>query len=240
VHRSFARVDFHIHTPISKCYSDGAASFRQIAEAAVKAGLHAIAVTDHNSCEAVEYVQRHTGNGCGDLVVFPGVELSTEQGHVLAVFDVGTPKARLEGLLDAVGLPPEARGDGTVLTQSSMEEVLHEIDTRGGLAIAAHIERWPSGFLETNASRKTKMRIHCSRHLTALEITQPANKGLWTEGKMRYFPKKYPCVQGSDAHTPQDIGRRPTLIRLHRLDLDGLREAFDRPASWIRFPQELE
>ena len=237
VNGRFVKVDFHVHTPVSKCYSVEGVTLDQIVEAAIKADLQAIAITDHNACEAALLMKEYAeSNG---LVVFPGIELSTQEGHVLALFETDMAPSLMEDLLEAVGIPQAAHGDGTVFTRSSMEEVLAEIDQRGGLAIAAHIERWPSGFLETKQSRKTKIRIHNSDHLSALEITQPENKDLWSEGKVRNYPKKYPCLQGSDAHSLLDIGRRLTYIKLERIDLANMRLAFQDHRSRIRFPQEL-
>ncbi|MEE8397582.1 MAG: hypothetical protein V3S89_01170, partial [Desulfobacterales bacterium] len=174
-------------------------------------------------------------------VVFPGVELSTHQGHVLGLFEIDTPIGTLEDLLASVGISEGARGNGTIMTKASIEETFAEIDHRGGLAIAAHIERWPSGFLETRASRKAKQCIHGSPHLSALEITQPQNLDLWRTGKMRSYPKKYPCIQGSDAHALVDIGRRPTYVKMKEISLRSLRDVFrSDDASMIRFPEELQ
>ena len=226
-----------MHTPVSKCYNSGEVTFRQLAEAAVRAGLQAIAITDHNTHEAIAPVKEHVKDG--ELVVFPGVELSTHQGHVLGLFETDTPMDTLSDLLASVGIPKDAGGDGTVLTASSIEKVLAEIDHRGGLAIAAHIERWPSGFLETKESRKAKRRIHDSRYLSALEITQPQNLDSWRTGKMRSYPKKYPCIQGSDAHALMDIGRRPTYVKLEEISLRCLRDVFRSNDASIKFPEEL-
>ncbi len=234
----YLKVDFHVHTPVSKCYSVKGVTFKELVDAAVKADLQAMAITDHNACEGSAYVKELASYH--GLVIFPGVELSTMQGHVLGLFDVQSSLEIIEDLLESVGIPKEARGDGTVMTKSSMEEVLMEIHQRGGLSVAAHIERWPSGFLETKEDRKTKIRIHSSPYLSALEITQPQNKGLWNEGKMRNYPKKYPCLQGSDAHSLVDIGRRPTLIKLDNIDLTNLRRAFQEPESLIKFPHEID
>lgn len=235
--QNYRKIDFHIHTPVSKCYSEAGVTFDQIADAAVDAGLDAIVISDHNAFEAVAQVKESAEDR--GLIVFPGLELSTRGGHVLGLFDTETPMEVLEDLLKGVGIPNEARGNGTIMTGSSLEDVLFEIDRHGGLAVAAHIERWPSGFLETNESRKTKQRIHRSQYLSALEITQSQNKDLWRKGKMRSYPKKYPCIQGSDAHALADIGRRPTYVKMSEVSLDHLRSAFQGDNAQIRFPEEM-
>lgn len=237
VSERFAKVDFHIHTTESKCYSDPLATQEQVVNAALSAGLQVIAITDHNSVHGIDKI-RGLGQEKG-LVVFPGVELSTKAGHVLALFDRGTPVPHLDDFLDYVGGNTAGRGDGTVLVGGSIEDVFRKIDERGGIAIAAHIERWPTGFLQTTESRRIKLRIHSNQYLAALEITQPQNRELWNNGQMRGYPKRHACVQGSDAHALDEIGRRPTYLKLPSLDLEGLRTAFNDYENRIRFPGEM-
>jgi PHP family Zn ribbon phosphoesterase len=233
----FRKADLHVHTPKSLCYRERSTTPEQIVDSAVAAGLEVIAVTDHNTVEAIDDFRR-VGREKG-LFVFPGVELSTKSGHVIALFDLDTPVEWLVDFLGYVGITRELWGDATATTGSSIEEVLYRTWERGGLNIAAHIERWPSGFLETNEPRRVKMRIHSSQYLNALEITVPQNKRLWNSGQIRSYPKKYACIQGSDAHSLEDIGRRPVYIQMERVNLQALRSAFLDYETKILFPEEL-
>ena len=235
--QGFVKVDLHIHTPFSQCYSETEVTPEQIVDAALAAGLAVIAITDHNTFQAIERV---TGLAeARGLAVLPAVELSTVEGHLLAFFDPLAPLETLEALLRELGIPREMGGDAAAQASYPLEDVLRVIDELGGVAIAAHIERWPSGFLETKEHRSTKMRIHASPHLTALEITQPQSKRLWNQGLVRGYPKLYPCVQGSDAHAIEEIGRRFTYFRLSETGLEGFRLAFREHETRIAFPHEF-
>ncbi len=234
---AFRKADLHVHTPKSMCYSDKSITMEQIVDAALATGLEVIAITDHNTVEAIDDI-RQIARKKG-LFVLPGVELSTKGGHVIAIFELDTPVERLEDFLDYVGIDRKGRGDGTVMTGDGIEEVFQKIEERGGIAIAAHIERWPSGFLETNEPRQVKMRIHGSKYLSALEITIPQNKCSWNAGQVRDYPKKYACIQGSDAHILAEIGRRPVYIQMEWVGLEALRAAFLDYETKIVFPDEL-
>jgi len=231
------RVDLHIHTPKSVCYSDISATPEQITDAALAAGLEAIAITDHNSVEAVEDM-RQVASG-GGLSIFPGIELSTVGGHILALFALDTPMEKLQSFLIYVGLDRPQWGDAIHVANGDTEEVLQKIDEWGGLAIAAHVERWPSGFLETNQPRHVKAAIHASDYLSALEITIPQNKAQWNAGAMRGYPKKRACTQSSDAHSLDEIGRRPLCVWMESISLDALRRAIEDYETAIYFPEEL-
>ena len=233
----FRKVDLHIHTPESMCYSEKSATAQQIVDSALEAILEAIAITDHNSVGAIEDIrQAATGNG---LTIFPGIEITARGGHVIALFEPDTPIDTLEDFLSDMGFSPEQRGDAAFMADGSIEDVFEEIDRRGGIVIAAHIERWPSGFLQTNEPRQAKMKTHSNQHLSALEITIPQNREQWNNGQVRGYPKKYACIQGSDAHAPDEIGRRPVYIKMAKFDLDSLRVAFDDHQHHIVFPNEL-
>jgi len=234
---SFRKVDLHIHTPESICYSDPSVTPQQIIEAALTAGLEVIAVTDHNTAEAVNDI-RQLGTEKG-LFVFPGIELSTRGGHVIAIFELETPLERLRDFLDYVGIAREAWGDAAAMANSETEDVFRAIEDRGGIAIAAHIERWPSGFLKTGEPRRVKTRIHSSRYLSALEITVRQDKSLWNAGQVRNYHKKYACIQGSDAHALDEISRRPVYIHMEKVGLETLRSAFLDYEARILFPDEL-
>jgi len=220
----FRKIDFHVHTPISSCYSEKAVNPRDIVAAALAAGLDAIAVTDHNTAAGIDLVrQKAAGEG---LTIIPGMELTTRSGHFLVLFDIMTPTDRMEQLLDILQVPGSARGDGAEIIPLETPEVFKLVNNAGGLLIAAHIERWPSGFLESKESRAAKMSIHACPYISALEITVAQNRAQWENGLMRGYPKKCACVQGSDAHTPREIGRRPVYLRLSEVSLPAIKCVF--------------
>jgi len=234
---AFRKVDLHVHTPKSSCYGDSLATPEQIVDAALAESLEAIAITDHSAVGAIEDIRRVAGkNG---LLVFPGVELSTKSGHVIALFELDTPVSKLEDFLDYVGVTREGWGDAHTMAVGGIENTFQKIEERGGIIIAAHIERWPSGFLETKEPLRVKKEIHGSKYLSALEITIPQSKDAWNAGLMRDFPKKYACIQGSDAHEPGEIGRRPVYIQMEQVSLEALRLAFCDYETKIIFPDEL-
>jgi PHP family Zn ribbon phosphoesterase len=228
------RVDLHVHTPRSTCYRDRSVTAGQIVEAALRVDLEAIAITDHHACAgAVEVREAARDTG---LVVFPGIELTAREGHFLGIFGVDTPGQELTEFLQWLGITPESLGDGHLVAGRDIGAILKEIDGRGGIGIAAHIERWPSGFLESKEPRRVKEDIHGNEYLRALEITIPQEKSLWNSGLVRGYPKKHACVQASDAHSLAEIGRRHVLVDMKEINLRELREAFRKHETGIVFP----
>jgi PHP family Zn ribbon phosphoesterase len=231
------KADLHIHTPSSVCYSDGTATPKEIVEAALAAGLDIIAITDHNSASGIEAVQK-TAEGTG-LYVFPGIELTTKSGHFLALFDGDTPVIEIDDFLDYVGIEKDGRGNARTVSTDETLVILKKIHERGGLAVAAHIDRWPSGLMESSASRSLRREIHDCEYLDALEITIPKERKEWENGEVRNYPRKLACIQGSDAHSPEEIARRPVYVRMKNIGLIDLKNAFLDYENALRFPNDI-
>jgi PHP domain len=132
----FVRADLHVHTR-----PDSGAPIHTPADyvgAALAAGIAVMGITDHNAVDAVEPMLR-AAQGTG-LLVLPGIEISTHEGHLLALF---APEA-VQTLVELAGpsalrLQPDPR-DGSLRSTRSMLDLVAEIDDRGGLAIPAHID----------------------------------------------------------------------------------------------------
>ncbi len=233
----FKKVDLHIHTPASVCYSEPAATPESIVGAALAAGLDAIAVTDHNSAAGIDAIRRVAE---GRLAVFPGVEITTKNGHFLALFEIGTESVRVEELLDYAGIDKNGRGDAHTVAGDETVLTLKKIQECGGIVIAAHIDRWPSGFMESKTTRRQKKSIHECEHLDALEITISADRQKWLDGTVRDFSLPRACIQGSDAHKPEEVGRRPVYIKMVTPNLQALRQSFQHYKDCIFFPDDVD
>lgn len=102
--------DLHVHTLHS---GDSPCTVEGAIQAAKKAGLSGIAITDHNSVEGLERAFEITDDE--DFLVIPGIEVSSEDGHIL-------------------GLGVEE----SIPRDQSAERVVDEIHDCGGVAISAH------------------------------------------------------------------------------------------------------
>ncbi len=108
--------DLHVHTTYSHqtiFFYDGVDPPEEMVRAAKRRGLEAVAITDHDSCAGIERA-REEGRRIG-VVVIPGCEVSSRQGHILAY-----------GIEEQI--PPGL----------SVEETVERIHEAGGIAVAAH------------------------------------------------------------------------------------------------------
>jgi len=111
------RGDLHIHSIYS---ADGREKVEDIISHSKDIGLDVISITDHNTMKAYEKAPALAEKY--GIIVIPGIEISTKQGHVLAY--------------GISGMPPIRKG---------VKETIEAIHKLGGIAVAAHPFRVISG-----------------------------------------------------------------------------------------------
>jgi len=108
--------ELHLHTTYSrgtKIIAEGMNTPEQMVKQAKNLGIGAIAITDHDTIAGVQKAKK-AGKRYG-VVIIPGEEVSTRDGHVLALGINEFVKPRM-----------------------SLEETLDKIHDQGGVGIAAH------------------------------------------------------------------------------------------------------
>ena len=83
----FLNVDLHIHSyGASKDVKDLTMTPQAIVDSAVTQNLSVIAITDHNSDRNIAAALSHAQRYADKLLVLPGVEVTTANGHLLVYF----------------------------------------------------------------------------------------------------------------------------------------------------------
>jgi len=171
-------VDPHVHTHASY---DAEASVDAVLAYAHNAGLDAIAVTDHDTMDgawrAVERARPY------DVVVIPGVEVSTADGHLLAL-----------GISER---PPPGR---------PLAETVATVHDQGGAAVIPH----PFQRSRHGVRRSAVVACDGIEAYNAVAMTGVQNRRALAFARREGFP----TLGGSDAHTPEMVGRAVTRVEL--------------------------
>ncbi len=158
--------DFHIHSCLSPC-GDAENTPNNIVNMALIKGLHAIALSDHNTgknCPATMAVGKKNG-----LVVLPAMELTTSEDiHILCLFEEYAQLEKLETIVQNRRLriqnDPAVFGRQVILNEQdeeigeekdllivssgiSVEEVARLVKGLGGIAVPAHIDKQSNGLV---------------------------------------------------------------------------------------------
>lgn len=193
---AWRRVDLHVHTPASCDYQNPGTTIVDILRRADERGLHAIALTDHNSVrgyanlwreiedlELLEYLQRLNPDEAARLaefrdllsriLVLPGFEFTAQFGfHILAVFPEGTTVRMMEHLLLLLGVPEDKFGSGEVGATTDVLRAYEILASHGALVIGAHVNSTHGIAMQgLRFGGQTKIAYTQDPNLHAMEVT---------------------------------------------------------------------
>jgi predicted metal-dependent phosphoesterase TrpH len=196
------RIDPHVHSEASY---DGHEPVELLLEQAAEIGLDGIVVTDHDRIEAsLRAADLAPEYG---LVGLPGVEVSTADGHLLA--------------LGVRSLPPRRR---------PLAETVRWVHEAGGVAVVPH----PFQRLRHGVPRRRL--AECDPAPDAIEtynswlVTGVRNRRARRFAEARGLPG----VAASDAHRVGSVGRAYTEVDAETRDATGVLDAFRTGATVVR------
>ena len=251
----FYKADLHIHS-----YGIGTGSYdvtdmtntpQAIVDLAISKGLKVISITDHNqwlnSMAAVQYAVDK------DILVVPGIEVSTTQGHLLTYFETVDLLQQFYGSLTF-------NADKSICNQSIVE-CLQRTEQLGGIGVLAHITL-DSGFEKTIGRFGPHMEaIFQCRCLMGLEITRKEDAGLYTDAddstdhkhllevwrgvNDNKLHRDFAKLMSSDSHELVKLGNningnnRLTRIKMASLTFRSFKLAFLSSESRVRLEDYL-
>ena len=188
-------IDLHCHTFFS---GDGVSSPEELIAGARAKGLHGVAITDHNTCDAITYLlekglMRADGAPVDDFLIIPGVEITTAEGHLLCI---GATLPFLKG--------------------RPALEVCEMIHQRGGLAIPPH----PYDLFRAGIRFSTLETLP----IDAIEVFNAAT----TLRRYNRYAYKYaqarglPMTAASDAHHAAAVGTAYTILNTEDFSVKGV------------------
>jgi PHP family Zn ribbon phosphoesterase len=208
--------DLHVHTALSPC-AESEMTPPAIVRRALERGLGMIAICDHNSCDNAAAVRRAAG---GRLAVVPGIEITTaEEAHVLGLLpDPAAAGAVGAAVARSIGeRPHEFLAAATGLVLAEAVDLIHE---RGGLAVAAHVDRPSFSVLSQLGVWPQDARFDAAELSAA---------GLHAGRGDEAAPGGLPVVASSDAHFLSEVGRCFTVLEMAEATFEELSLALRRP-----------
>ena len=236
------KADLHVHTPASADIAEAwkTATPADVVRIAIEKSLDIIAITDHNTAAWCDDV-RQAAEGTS-LTVFPGVEISTPQGHLLAIFDNTVSSSHIEDLLIGLEISRDQFGSLHVATEKGIVGASESIEKAGGVAIAAHADG-ERGFLKMISVGAERERAYMAQDLRAIEILDAPSREEYQSGGR--YPRRMTCVQssdcwpkGADHHQLDGMAYRYSLLKMGERSISGLKLALLDPEIRVRLPQD--
>jgi predicted metal-dependent phosphoesterase TrpH len=197
--------DLHMHTT----YSDGIGTVEEVlAQIERNTPLDVIAITDHDTIEGALRARDLAARGDYRFEVIVGEEISTREGHMLALF-------------------LEER----IAPDQSIERSIEQVREQGGLAIVAH----PFNRVFRHSVQRSVMNRLLRQpelHPDGIETLNGSFAGVGSSRiAMRLAKTVYHWAEtgGSDAHTPTAVGCARTIFAGHTAA--ELRRAIEQRAT---------
>jgi predicted metal-dependent phosphoesterase TrpH len=175
------KLDLHVHTDRS---SDAFTSPKQLATICRDRGLDGLAITDHNVLAV---------DSSDELVILPGIEISTRHGHVIGL---GMSEAVPRGL--------------------SADETIRRIRDLNGVSIIPH----PYDLLRSSV-RPHLLTVRPDI-IEVINSSSFLHSVTWNRARKFAEKEKYPMTAGSDSHIPQTIGRAYTEVECRSKDAESV------------------
>jgi ABC-type lipoprotein export system ATPase subunit/histidinol phosphatase-like PHP family hydrolase len=245
----FLRADLHIHSFGefgSYDVADHTMTPEAIVDKAIEKGLSIISITDHNEIQNASTAVNYADGK--DILVIPGIEVSTTQGHLLLYFET------FKNLRDFFG--KLTINEEKTTCQQGIVECLDIALQNNGFGILAHIELG-SGFEKTIGRFGPQMdAVLCHKNLFGLEINSKTGIDLYTDNDTEATRKRLinlrretleldstynlPKLMSSDSHSLARLGtnadgeNKLTRIKLDELNFQAFRIALISHESRIR------
>ncbi len=253
----FYRGDLHIHSYGqfgSFDVTDTTMTPQAIVDTAIEKGLKIISIADHNEINnsyiAIDYAKDK------DILVLPGIEVTTTQGHLLVYFE------KFENLRSFFGHLTVIK-ESNICTQGIVE-CLNFANQYNGFGILAHIEVG-SGFEKTIGKFGPQMEeIFKVKNLLALEIKSKNSLKIYSEfddteekndrNNLLTIRRNHlgydtdynlPKVMSSDSHTLNGLGtnadgeNKLTRFKVDELNFHSVKIALQYYESRIRLENEI-
>ena len=183
------KIDLHIHTSFSL---DSSITLKELVIYSRLRGLDGVAVTEHNAVNRSQELEK-----ISDLLIIPGIEISTSQGHVLAIDTDEHMK---------LGLP--------------YAETIDQIHDANGLAILAHPTGFFKGFGKKNLGQDWDAIEVVNASAIPFSLSVHKNRKIAVQLGL-------PQTGGSDAHFAPEIGMAYTLVKAEKTVSDVVKAIKD-------------
>lgn len=193
-----ALFDLHVHTLHSP---DGRGTLKELAHEALGKGLQGFATTDHNTLRMAPEIRRFKSK---DLLIIPGMEVSTRAGHCLAL-----------------GVQSE------VPRNLDLAETLEAIQEAGGVGVPSHPFRLIHGVGRAELDRARRL-------LRGVEVFNARDGPSRSNDYARDYAEGIGLggTGGSDAHQVFELGNAYTLFPELPATVDDVLRMLRRKVTW--------
>lgn len=263
------RIDFHTHTPASKCFKNSKAintydENKKIEEAkkwllkAKENKLDAVVITDHNSVAWIDRIRKAKDELEIEYknekfpIIFPGVELSvdTNKIHILVIFSPNISQSNLNSFMSICNIFEDDFGNtNKYITEDDLIKAIKKfkIEKKENiLVIPAHFYNTKGAGKELGDQEVLKAFIK-KLDIDGIEIRDLKGYQRVNKDINKGILPKVGAIMGSDnpgvkegEHNIDGIGSKYSWVKMSDISLEGIRQALLDPESRILHVEEID
>ena len=232
------KIDFHTHTPESKCFPDKKVTPKEWLKSAKESGINAVVVSDHNSVGWISKIEEVKSEFEDEnFKVFYGIELcvSSDFTHFLIIFDDKMSVTEIEdAVVSNLGLLRKDWADTTInVSEDRLKTLCTELREKIFVIPAHFASNKGLGKSAENAIKKYQEFLLFS----AVEVRNEEDVREYNNKLKNKAINKAVLITGSDnpsnrdeaQHSIEGFGKMFTWIKLSTLSFEGLRQVFIDP-----------
>ena len=245
----FHLADLQVHTPADPDHEYGPewgsepdpAFARELVQRYREAGVTVIAVTDHNRLDWYPAI-REAGKRSG-VHVFPGVEISVNGCHLLAIWEASAAGHRLgQQFLATLWRPGESAfdlsGHPRVVSEGVPQVARRAIEHRA-LVLAPHSTAPRIGLFGPSVCRNSD-EVAQSGLVAGFDVFGNAQADVLTNPRRQFGQVRPTWFISGDTRRWEGVGERAVYLKMgDQPTLEGLRQAFLVADTRVRFPLRL-
>ena len=226
------KIDFHTHTPESKCFPDKKVTPKEWLKSAKESGINAVVVSDHNSVGWISKIEEVKSEFEDEnFKVFYGIELcvSSDFTHFLIIFDDKMSVTEIEdAVVSNLGLLRKDWADTTInVSEDRLKTLCTELREKIFVIPAHFASNKGLGKSAENAIKKYQEFLLFS----AVEVRNEEDVREYNNKLKNKAINKAVLITGSDnpsnrdeaQHSIEGFGKMFTWIKLSTLSFEGLR-----------------
>lgn len=213
--------------------------------------IEAIAITDHNSGDAIDGVIQKNESLDSPVTILPGVEVISSEGiHIVAIFNPNATTNRwtnwsitIQNFLTKINMPqPPFNTEGFPTTANcTAKDIIKTVFDYNGMAYFAHANSTNGGIFCKSDSRTRKRVLQlCNIIDAAVEMTAIRNRVTQLSKRLHehhFDIQHFAIINTSDSRKISDIGSKFTWIKADPT-FEGLKQIIYEPMLRVKIQED--
>lgn len=220
----------------------------EIVENARVSEIDIIAITDHQTFEYYESIERTAKTEGRELTVLPGIEITSIEGaHLLSLFPRNYGTTKRAGLIGWLGIRDP--GNTRAASNKTVTKILNKVNEEGGICVIPHPFADNIGLLDSARKIETRIEWLESGHVGLIQVNMEKiiyvdkdedgnwiNRYLLSSANAEQIKNSNYClspINRSDAQTPAEISDGCTWVKMSDPTIIGLKQVTCEPHTRI-------